>query len=65
MPRDTSQITLRYGVGNLHCGGCVGRAEAAMAAVPGVIAAQVNLATKRAILCMRWMNKTSASASIT
>ena len=50
MPRDTSQITLRYGVGNLHCGGCVGRVETAIAAVPGVIAAQVNLATKRAVI---------------
>lgn len=50
MPRDTSPITLRYGVGNLHCGGCVGRAEAAMAAVPGVISAEVNLVTKRAVL---------------
>lgn len=50
MPRDASQITLRYGVDNLHCGGCVGRAEAAMMAVPGVIAAQINLVTKRAIV---------------
>ncbi|WP_439136553.1 heavy metal translocating P-type ATPase [Roseicyclus sp.] len=50
MPRDTPQTTWRYEVGNLHCGGCVGRAEAAMAAVPGVISAQVNLVTKRAAI---------------
>ena len=50
MPRDKTQVTQRYGVDNLHCGGCVGRAEAAMAAVPGVISAQVNLATKRAAI---------------
>ena len=50
MPRDTPLTTWRYGVSNLHCGGCVGRAEAAMAAVPGVISAQVNLVTKRAAI---------------
>lgn len=32
----------------LNCGACVARAEAAIQAVPGVIRAQVNLATKRA-----------------
>lgn len=50
MPNDQSQTSLRYGVGNLHCGSCVARAEAAMVAEPGVVSAQVNLATKRATL---------------
>jgi P-type Cu+ transporter len=50
MPRDTSDSTWRYSVGNLHCGGCVARAEAAMAAVPGVITAEINLVTKRAMV---------------
>lgn len=50
MPRDTPQTTWRFAVGNLHCGSCVGRAEAAMAAVPGVISAQVNLVAKRAVV---------------
>ncbi|WP_025310951.1 heavy metal translocating P-type ATPase [Roseicyclus elongatus] len=39
---------MRYSVDNLHCGGCVSRAEAALSAIPGVAAAQVNLVTKRA-----------------
>lgn len=48
MPRDTQHKTRRYAVDNLTCGGCVARAEAALAAVPGVVSAQVNLATRRA-----------------
>ncbi len=39
---------LRLDVTGMTCGGCVRRAEAALAAVPGVTAARVNLATKRA-----------------
>jgi len=50
MSNDPSQTSLRYGVDNLHCGSCVARAEAAMEAVPGVVSARVNLATKRAAL---------------
>ncbi|WP_297621075.1 heavy metal translocating P-type ATPase [uncultured Roseicyclus sp.] len=50
MPNDTPQVILRFTVDNLHCGGCAARAEAAMAAVPGVVSAEVNLATRRAAL---------------
>ncbi|NKX42960.1 heavy metal translocating P-type ATPase [Roseicyclus persicicus] len=51
MPRDTSDTTTRrYAVDNLSCGSCVARAETALAAVPGVRTAEVNLATRRATL---------------
>jgi Cu+-exporting ATPase len=50
MPRDTQHKTRRYAVENLTCGGCVSRVEAALATVPGVLSAQVNLATRRADL---------------
>ena len=50
-PRNTtSGVTRRYTVGNLTCGGCVARAETALCAVPGVLSAGVNLATRRADL---------------
>lgn len=42
------QIT--FAIDGLHCGGCVARAEKALAAVPGVRAAQVNLATAQATI---------------
>ena len=34
----------------LHCASCVGRAERALSAVPGVDSATVNLATERAAI---------------
>ena len=37
-----------FGVEKLSCAGCVGRAERALAEVPGVVAARVNLANHRA-----------------
>ncbi len=40
--------TIRLEVDGLSCASCAGRAEAALAAVPGVQAAAVNLATERA-----------------
>ncbi len=40
--------TLRLRVSGMHCASCVSRVEAAMAGVPGVLAARVNLATQRA-----------------
>ena len=40
--------TLRFRVSGMHCASCVGRVEQAMAGVPGVLAARVNLATQRA-----------------
>ncbi|WGW04208.1 heavy metal translocating P-type ATPase [Tropicibacter oceani] len=39
---------LRFEVTKLSCAGCVGRAERALAAVPGVTDARVNLATRMA-----------------
>ncbi|MDG3042681.1 heavy metal translocating P-type ATPase [Roseicyclus marinus] len=51
MPKDTtSSILRRYAVDNLTCGSCVARAETALATVPGVESARVNLATRRADL---------------
>src|SRR5690625_2868746 len=40
--------TIDLAVEGMHCGSCVGRVEAALKAVPGVAAANVNLATERA-----------------
>ena len=40
--------TLELAVGGMSCASCVGRVEAALAAVPGVIAARVNLASETA-----------------
>ncbi|WP_227287105.1 copper-translocating P-type ATPase [Boseongicola sp. H5] len=48
MPKDQSFSETRLKVENLTCGSCVARAEAALAAQPGVVSATVNLATKRA-----------------
>ncbi|MEM7721931.1 MAG: heavy metal translocating P-type ATPase [Pseudomonadota bacterium] len=50
MPKDQqhTRTTHRYSVANLTCGGCVARAETALAAVPGVTSAYLNLATKQA-----------------
>ncbi|SUZ30775.1 Copper-transporting P-type ATPase [Roseibaca ekhonensis] len=39
---------LGFGVEKLSCAGCVGRAERALADVPGVVSAQINLASHRA-----------------
>ena len=40
-----TRLTARLAVDGLHCASCVGRAEAALTARPGVLAARVNLAT--------------------
>jgi Cu+-exporting ATPase len=40
--------TLRLRVSGMHCASCVSRVEQAIASVPGVLAARVNLATQRA-----------------
>lgn len=45
-PARVSQLDA--GVEGLTCAGCVGRAQRALAAVPGVLEAEVNLATERA-----------------
>jgi Cu+-exporting ATPase len=44
----TPAETLRFRVSGMHCASCVSRVEQAMAGVPGVLAARVNLATQRA-----------------
>jgi len=45
-PQPTETVRLR--VSGMHCASCVSRVEQAMAGVPGVLAARVNLATQRA-----------------
>ncbi|WP_159731070.1 heavy metal translocating P-type ATPase [Methylosinus sp. Ce-a6] len=40
--------TIEFGVGGMTCASCVAHVEKALRAVPGVIAAEVNLATERA-----------------
>ncbi|PIE12660.1 MAG: copper-translocating P-type ATPase [Rhodobacterales bacterium] len=45
--------TVSLDVDGLNCAGCAGRSSRAMAALPGVIEAQVNLATERAtVTCL-------------
>jgi Cu+-exporting ATPase len=48
MPRDSQHTTRRLQVENLSCGSCVARAETALGSVPGVVSAEVNLATRQA-----------------
>ncbi len=45
-PARIGHVTLR--VGGMSCGGCVGRAERALATAPGVVTAAVNMATESA-----------------
>ncbi len=40
--------TLELGIGGMSCASCVGRVERALLRVPGVLTAEVNLATERA-----------------
>src|SRR5262245_26964594 len=47
-PGSAAPETLRLRVSGMHCASCVSRVEAAMAGVPGVRSARVNLATQRA-----------------
>jgi Cu+-exporting ATPase len=42
-----AEETRDFAVSGLHCAGCVGRVQAALAAVPGVLAADVNLASEQ------------------
>ena len=42
--KDIDMTTLRFEVSGLNCGACAARAERAMAGVPGVTSATVNLA---------------------
>ena len=46
-PTDASR-SFRFGVTGMTCASCVGRVERALAMVPGVQAANVNLATESA-----------------
>jgi Cu+-exporting ATPase len=45
---DVAARTVDIGVGGMTCASCVSRVEKAIAAVPGVVSATVNLATERA-----------------
>ncbi len=46
MASEPAEVTMA--LGGLHCAACVARVEKALAAVPGVVQAQVNLATRQA-----------------
>ena len=50
--RGDGTATLEAMVEGLHCGGCVRRVESALAAIPGVISARVNLSARR--MSVRW-----------
>lgn len=45
---EPATIRIELAVSGMSCASCVGRVEAALLAVPGVVEAQVNLATQRA-----------------
>ncbi|MEJ6392715.1 heavy metal translocating P-type ATPase [Gymnodinialimonas sp. 2305UL16-5] len=64
MARDHATQTLRFAVGNLSCGGCAARAEGALAAVPGVLRARVNFATRRADVTMSGADTGQLSAAM-
>ncbi len=58
--RDTDgTATLHLMIENLHCAGCVHRIETALAPLPGVVEARVNLTAKR--LRLRWTGGQSAA----
>ncbi|GAB1479482.1 heavy metal translocating P-type ATPase [Paracoccaceae bacterium] len=47
---DIAASTVEIGIEGMTCASCVGRVEKALAAVPGVLEASVNLATERATI---------------
>ena len=47
---DVETATMEVGIEGMTCASCVGRVEKAIAAVPGVLSASVNLATERATI---------------
>ncbi|HEX6018996.1 MAG TPA: copper ion binding protein, partial [Burkholderiaceae bacterium] len=54
------QETVALGVSGMTCASCVARVERALQRVPGVVAAQVNLATERAEV-VRWRGQASTA----
>ena len=50
MATANQEARLDLPVKGMHCASCVNKVEAALAGVPGVLEAQVNLATERARL---------------
>ncbi|KAB2877633.1 MAG: heavy-metal-associated domain-containing protein, partial [Albidovulum sp.] len=48
LPARAPDETVSLPIGGMTCASCVGRVEGALKAVPGVLAASVNLATERA-----------------
>ncbi len=47
---EPAESTVELAISGMTCASCVGRVEKALRAVPGVLAAQVNLATERATI---------------
>ncbi|KAB2872580.1 MAG: copper ion binding protein, partial [Burkholderiaceae bacterium] len=54
------QETVALGVSGMTCASCVARVERALQRVPGVVAAQVNLATERAEV-VRWKGQAATA----
>jgi Cu+-exporting ATPase len=52
MASETRPARLTLPVRGMHCAACVGKVEAALAGVPGVLEAGVNLATERATVAL-------------
>ena len=48
---DARPVTTTLAVENMHCGGCMRKVESALAAVPGVATARVNLSARRVTAC--------------
>ena len=47
-PSTPDEETLRFAIGGMTCASCVARVEKALKKVPGVVSAEVNLATETA-----------------
>src|SRR5688572_591796 len=52
-PTDPGDSRVELAIGGMHCAACVGRVERALTAVPGVIGAEVGLATESARVRVR------------
>ncbi len=51
-PLEQGRQTVTLAIENMHCGGCMGKVERALAAVPGVVSARANLSTRRATVVL-------------
>ncbi len=62
LPADDGAHSLHLLVEGIHCGGCVNKIERALARLPGVTAARVNLTTRR--LAVTWQGEAARAESL-